>query len=195
MVKSASEPSAAPALSVVRGTVPPVLLIVEIGSAEWRPSTREKRLLAALEAAGLRLACALPSPDSKPKTSANAEKGKRRKDEERCRKAINPAGTRASSPMRPALPQPFFRKIDLGSRPSPELQFVELCQTLCITPLQTVLIAATPNSLPVALKAGTLLALRGAGYKNEAAADRVFKPRSEGGLEKALEYVMWHMRE
>ena len=33
------------------------------------------------------------------------------------------------------------------------------------------------------------VALRGAGYENEAAADMVFKPRSSGGLAAAIEYA------
>ena len=39
------------------------------------------------------------------------------------------------------------------------------------------------------LEAGIALALRGAGYENEAAADMVFKPRSSGGLPAAIEYA------
>jgi hypothetical protein len=42
---------------------------------------------------------------------------------------------------------------------------------------------------PLLLEAGIALALRGAGYENEAAADMVFKPRSSGGLAAAIEYA------
>ena len=43
--------------------------------------------------------------------------------------------------------------------------------------------------LSLLLEAGIALALRGAGYENEAAADMVFKPRSSGGLAAAIEYA------
>ena len=45
------------------------------------------------------------------------------------------------------------------------------------------------TALPLLLEAGIALALRGAGYENEAAADMVFKPRSSGGLAAAIEYA------
>ena len=52
---------------------------------------------------------------------------------------------------------------------------------------QAAVIATSPRGLPLLLEAGTALALRGAGYENEAAADMVFKPRSSGGLAAAIE--------
>lgn len=190
MVKSASGPSAPPELSVVRGTVAPTLLVVEIESAAWRPAPREERLLAALDIAGLRLACALPSPYSKQKTSACTDESERRKDEGRRPEASDPAGTSALDIAHPAASRLLSRTIILNSRPSPEAQLIELCQTLCIAPPQIALIASTPKSQPIALKVGLLLALKGAGYENEAAADRVFVSRNAGGLERALEYVV-----
>ena len=54
---------------------------------------------------------------------------------------------------------------------------------------QAVVIATSQRGLPLLLEAGTALALRGAGYENEAAADMVFKPRSSGGLAAAIEYA------
>ena len=48
-------------------------------------------------------------------------------------------------------------------------------------------IATSQHGLPLLLEAGIALALRGAGYENEAAADMVFKPRSSGGLAAAIE--------
>lgn len=54
---------------------------------------------------------------------------------------------------------------------------------------QAVVIATSQRGLPLLLEAGIALALRGAGYENEAAADMVFKPRSSGGLAAAIEYV------
>ena len=54
---------------------------------------------------------------------------------------------------------------------------------------QTVVIATSPLGLQLLLNAGVALALRGAGYENEAAADMVFKPRSSGGLAAAIEYA------
>lgn len=54
---------------------------------------------------------------------------------------------------------------------------------------QAVVIATSQRGLPLLLEAGIALALRGAGYENEAAADMVFKPRSSGGLAAALEYA------
>ena len=54
---------------------------------------------------------------------------------------------------------------------------------------QAVVIATSQRGLPLLLEAGIALALRGAGYENEAAADMVFKPRSSGGLAAAIEYA------
>ena len=63
------------------------------------------------------------------------------------------------------------------------------CQTHGCALDQTVVIATSPRGLPFLLEAGIALALRGAGYENEAAADMVFKPRSSGGLAAAIEYA------
>lgn len=54
---------------------------------------------------------------------------------------------------------------------------------------QAVVIATSQRGLPLLLEAGITLALRGAGYENETAADMVFKPRSSGGLAAAIEYA------
>lgn len=54
---------------------------------------------------------------------------------------------------------------------------------------QAAVIATSQRGLPLLLEAGIALALRGAGYENEAAADMVFKPRSSGGLAAAIEYA------
>lgn len=54
---------------------------------------------------------------------------------------------------------------------------------------QAAVIATSPCGLSLLLDAGIALALRGAGYENEAAADVVFKPRSCGGLAAAIEYA------
>lgn len=54
---------------------------------------------------------------------------------------------------------------------------------------QAVVIATSQRGLPLLLEAGIALALRGAGYENETAADMVFKPRSSGGLAAAIEYA------
>lgn len=54
---------------------------------------------------------------------------------------------------------------------------------------QAVVIATSQRGLPLLLEAGIALALRGAGYENEAAADVVFQPRSSGGLAAAIEYA------
>lgn len=63
------------------------------------------------------------------------------------------------------------------------------CQAHDCSLVQTAVIATSPCGLPLLLDAGTALALRGAGYENEAAADMVFKPRSSGGLAAAIEYA------
>ena len=63
------------------------------------------------------------------------------------------------------------------------------CQAFGCTLDQAVVIATSQRGLPLLLEAGIALALRGAGYENEAAADMVFKPRSSGGLAAAIEYV------
>ena len=54
---------------------------------------------------------------------------------------------------------------------------------------QAAVIATSQRGLPLLLEAGIALALRGAGYENEAAADVVFQPRSSGGLAAAIEYA------
>lgn len=63
------------------------------------------------------------------------------------------------------------------------------CQAFGCTLDQAVVIATSQRGLPLLLEAGIALALRGAGYENEAAADMVFKPRSSGGLAAAIEYA------
>lgn len=63
------------------------------------------------------------------------------------------------------------------------------CQAFGCTLDQAVVIATSRRGLPLLLEAGIALALRGAGYENEAAADMVFKPRSSGGLAAAIEYA------
>lgn len=190
MAESAFGSPALPGFSVVRGTVPPALLIVEVESAIWKPSPREERLLAALDAAGLHLACALLSPSSKLTANESAEGNAHRRSKTQCGKVGGPAGVDSAASTCPIVSQLLTHQIVLNNQPSPEVQLVALCRKLGTQPIQTALIASTPASLPIAPKAGTLLALKGAGCQNEAAADRVFEPRSEGGLEKALEYVV-----
>lgn len=63
------------------------------------------------------------------------------------------------------------------------------CQAFGCALGQAVVIATSQRGLPLLLEAGVALALRGAGYENEAAADMVFKPRSSGGLAAAIEYA------
>lgn len=63
------------------------------------------------------------------------------------------------------------------------------CQAHSCSLNQVAVIATSQRGLPLLLEAGIALALRGAGYENEAAADMVFKPRSSGGLAAAIEYV------
>ena len=63
------------------------------------------------------------------------------------------------------------------------------CQAHSCSLNQATVIATSQRGLPLLLEAGIALALRGAGYENEAAADMVFKPRSSGGLAAAIEYV------
>ena len=63
------------------------------------------------------------------------------------------------------------------------------CQAHSCSLKQAAVIATSQRGLPLLLEAGIALALRGAGYENEAAADMVFKPRSSGGLAAAIEYV------
>lgn len=62
------------------------------------------------------------------------------------------------------------------------------CQTHGCSLNQAAVIATSQRGLPLLLEAGIALALRGAGYENEAA-DMVFKPRSSGGLAAAIEYA------
>ncbi|RGQ33807.1 hypothetical protein [Collinsella sp. AF28-5AC] len=63
------------------------------------------------------------------------------------------------------------------------------CQAFGCTLDQAAVIATSQRGLPLLLEAGIALALRGAGYENEAAADMVFQPRSSGGLAAAIEYA------
>ena len=63
------------------------------------------------------------------------------------------------------------------------------CQAHSCSLKQAAVIATSQRGLPLLLEAGIALALRGAGYENEAAADMVFKPRSSGGLAAAIEYA------
>ena len=63
------------------------------------------------------------------------------------------------------------------------------CQAHSCSLNQAAVIATSQHGLPLLLEAGIALALRGAGYENEAAADMVFKPRSSGGLAAAIEYA------
>lgn len=63
------------------------------------------------------------------------------------------------------------------------------CQTYGCALDQAVVVATSQRGLPLLLEAGIALALRGAGYENEAAADMIFKPRSSGGLAAAIEYA------
>lgn len=62
------------------------------------------------------------------------------------------------------------------------------CQAHSCSLNQAAVIATSQRGLPLLLEAGIALALRGAGYENEAA-DMVFKPRSSGGLAAAIEYA------
>ena len=63
------------------------------------------------------------------------------------------------------------------------------CQMHGSTLDQAAVIATSQRGLPLLLEADIALALRGAGYENEAAADVVFRPRSSGGLAAAIEYA------
>ena len=63
------------------------------------------------------------------------------------------------------------------------------CQAFGCALGHAVVIATSQRGLPLLLEAGVALALRGAGYENEAGADMVFKPRSSGGLAAAIEYA------
>ena len=64
-----------------------------------------------------------------------------------------------------------------------------LCRRHGLTLADTVVVATRPQDLPFTLEARVSLALKGAGYENEVAADRVFPPRSAGGLVQAIRYV------
>ena len=63
------------------------------------------------------------------------------------------------------------------------------CQAHSCSLNQTAAIATSQRGLPLHLETGIAIALRGAGYENETAADMVFKPRSSGGLAAAIEYA------
>ncbi len=64
-----------------------------------------------------------------------------------------------------------------------------LCRRHDCTIADAIVIATQPQDLPLLLEARAALVLKGAGYENEAAADRVFPPRSAGGLVQAIRYV------
>lgn len=65
----------------------------------------------------------------------------------------------------------------------------ELCRPHGCTLEDTAVIATRPQDLSLMLEARWAIALSGAGYENEAAADRVFPSRAAGGLVKAIRYV------
>lgn len=64
-----------------------------------------------------------------------------------------------------------------------------LCRHQGCTIAETAVIATRPQDLPLVLEARRAFALAGAGYENEAAADRVFRTRAAGGLVQAIRYV------
>ena len=64
-----------------------------------------------------------------------------------------------------------------------------ICRVNGRTLADSIVIATRPIDLPFALEAGMDMALAGAGYENEAAADRVFGSRSAGGLVEAIRYA------
>ena len=68
-------------------------------------------------------------------------------------------------------------------------ELAALCQQYGCALDQATVIATTQHGLPLLLEAAVALTLHGAGYKNEAAADVVFQPRSSGGLAAAIEYA------
>lgn len=81
-------------------------------------------------------------------------------------------------------------RVDTALLPSPKQgELAVLCQQHGCALDQVTAIATTQHGLPLLLEAAVALALRGAGYENEAAADVVFKPRSSGGLAAAIEYA------
>ena len=65
----------------------------------------------------------------------------------------------------------------------------DLCREHGCALVDAAVVATRPQDLPWLLEAHRALALAGAGYENEAAADRVFPPRSAGGLVQAIRYV------
>lgn len=81
-------------------------------------------------------------------------------------------------------------RVDAALLPNPKQgELAALCQERGCTLDQAIVIATTQRGLPLLLEAAVALALRGAGYENEAAADVVFQPRSSGGLAAAIEYA------
>lgn len=71
-----------------------------------------------------------------------------------------------------------------SARPADEL--ARICRKHGATFRSTIVIAASPHDIPLALEAGTVLALAGAGRACEDIAARVFPPRAAGGLTLAL---------
>lgn len=81
-------------------------------------------------------------------------------------------------------------RVDTALLPNPKQgELAALCQQHGCALDQVTAIATTQHGLPLLLEAAVALALRGAGYENEAAADVVFQPRSSGGLAAAIEYA------
>ena len=190
-----------PAFSVMAGAPNIVLVLIEIDGARWSPSAREWRALQSLAETGVELACVWDSnapsecgENGEPATVQPARHAALVPFDEPALPVANAASALPGEPA-PSAPRtvptgPFPHAIDLASsHPSPTAQLVALCRELGIAPHQVALIATTPASNDIALKVGTLLALKGSGYQNEAAADRVFAPRHAGGLADALEYV------
>ena len=72
-------------------------------------------------------------------------------------------------------------------------RLAQLCSLYSSTFAATTVIAATPSDYPLALEAGTVYALLGAGGTNQLIASRLFPARKDGGLVRALEALRTSM--
>lgn len=74
---------------------------------------------------------------------------------------------------------------------APLTSFTDLRHALGIPLRRTAVIATNPYDLPLLLEAGTAVALAGAGYECERAADLTLPAREDAGLETALRVLLF----
>ncbi len=98
-------------------------------------------------------------------------------------------GAKRMSVSETAALEPLSSIVAIETLKKDDRNLAKLCRQHACTLANVAVIATHPRDLPYALEAELTVTLKGAGYENEAAADRVFAPRSAGGLVMAIEYI------